>query len=107
MFRLVLSTVVAMAFVTPVQANEKLKETCIATTKIVQVAATLRQGGSKSKNVKRSLTQGVNKVEEKYLVTVSPLVDWVYSVDGNIVQQPGGPKAVAKRYRDDCFAYQP
>ncbi|MEO1140389.1 MAG: hypothetical protein AAFW87_13135 [Pseudomonadota bacterium] len=107
MFRLVLSAAVAVAFVSPVQANEKLKETCIATTKIVQVAATLRQGGSKSKNVKRSLTEGVNKVEDKYVVTVGPLVDWVYSVDGNIVQQPGGPKAVANRYREDCFAYKP
>lgn len=107
MFRLVMSAGLALSFATPVLADAKHRETCVETAKIVHIAVAQRAGGMKPNRIKRGMTQGKNQVGERFIPTVGPLVDWVFSIDGGAVRSPDAPKLIAGKYRTDCLAYKP
>lgn len=90
----------------PAAANEQ-RQTCIDTSNMVATIITLRAKGTRPNAIKRSLKTGNNKVAEKYTATVDPLVDWVFTIDKALVEQPTAPEAIAGEYRKTCVGYQP
>lgn len=110
MFRLfvcgVLAGAMSLAWNGSASAQMTRAETCTETAKIVQIATTLRAKGSKKNTTQRSLTEGKNKVEDRFTVMVAPLVNWIYTIDDAVIAQPGGPRAVAENYHKECMSYQ-
>lgn len=88
----------------PALANAKQQETCRETGNIVYTALVLRAQGTKANRTKKSLKEGKNQVGKRFVPTVDPLVDWVYSLDKNAVSHPEAPKIISGNWRKDCLA---
>lgn len=98
----------AGGLVLPAQATANdQRQTCIDTSDMVATIISLRAEGTRPKAIKQALTTGDAAVEERYKPTVDPLVDWVFTIDEALVEQPTAPEAIADEYRKTCVGYKP
>lgn len=106
--RFLLGSALALSLAAPIPAfaNEQ-QQTCIDTSNMVATIITLRAKGTRANAIKRSMTTGTNAVAKKYQATVEPLVDWVFTIDKALVQQPTAPQVIAGEYRKSCVGYKP
>lgn len=108
MSRFLLGSALALALAAPVPAlaNDQ-QQTCIDTSNMVATIIAMRAKGTRANAIKRSMTTGSNAVADRYKGTVEPLVDWVFTIDKALVEQPTAPQVIAGEYRKTCVGYQP
>ncbi|MFN3210127.1 MAG: hypothetical protein ACE369_14205 [Roseovarius sp.] len=80
---------------------------CTATAQVVHDAARARATGKQAARIKRDLTRGPDRVEDRLLPMVDPLVDWVFTVDAGDLGAPGAAERVTEWYRAGCMGFQP
>lgn len=93
---------------TPGHANEdKQKETCRITAEIVSSSVTQRASGETIDSVKDVFMKGDSAVAEKYQPTVGPLVDWVFTLEADVIAEDGAADTIAATYEESCLGYKP
>lgn len=88
-------------------SDEKQKETCAVTAGIVSQAVAERAGGADVNAVKDGFMTGDSAVAEKYQPTVGPLVDWVYTLEAEVIAEDGAAETIGATYEKSCLGYDP
>lgn len=108
MSRPLLGAALTMMLVAPIPAlAQDQEQTCIDTSNIVSTIITMRADGTDANTIKQTMTTGDGAVSERYLATVQPLVDWVFTIEEAVVSEPAAPEMIAAEYRKTCVGYQP
>ncbi|MEM6374732.1 MAG: hypothetical protein AAF686_00740 [Pseudomonadota bacterium] len=85
--------------------SEARQETCRITSGIVATAVAMRLEGSDSTQTKDRMTGGAFKVDERYLATVGPLVDWVFTINDTIMNAPDASQTVSGQFQRECLVF--
>jgi len=82
------------------ETTEEKADRCGAQKGIVDLAVVQRGLGADAKAVEKDLTKGENAVDEKYAPSVSPLVEWVFTLpEEQLVPEVG------EAFETSCLAY--